>query len=88
MRKLIPLGYQYNYFSYNFTDQICNVRKLVLAHEHENEIWQYHLRLYKYGTVTGHYEISYEENAGQHIRGEGLTEISEAEQEKIIEALK
>jgi len=95
MRKLIPLGFQYNYFSYNFKDQICNVRKLVLestasipAYEHENEIWQYHLRLYKYGKVTGHFEVSYEENAGQHIRGEGLIEIPEVERKKIKEALK
>ena len=95
MRRLIPLGYQYNYFSYNFKDQICNVRKLVLesvasipAYEHENEIWQYHLRLYEYGKVTGHFEVSYEENAGQHIRGEGVTEIPEVEREKIVEALK
>lgn len=51
MRKLISLGYQYNYFSYNFKGQICNLRKLVL--EHENEIWQYHLRLYDFGKVTG-----------------------------------
>ena len=96
MRRLIPLGYQYNYFSYNFKNQICNVRKLVLfepiasipAYEHENEIWQYHLRVYDSGKVTGHFEVAYEENAGQHIRGEGLTEISEAEREKIVEALK
>ena len=96
MRRLIPLGYQYNYFSYNFKDQICNLRKLVLfeplafiaAYEHENEIWQYHLRLYDSGKVTGHFEKSYEENAMEHIRGEGLTEISEAEREKIVEALK
>ncbi|GAH24878.1 unnamed protein product [marine sediment metagenome] len=95
MRRLIPLGYQYNYFSYNFKDQICNVRKLVIetvasipAYEHENEIWQYHLRLYDSGEVTGHFEKSYEENAMEHIRGVGLTEISEVEREKIIEALK
>ena len=95
MRRLIPLGYQYNYFSHNFKGQICNVRKLVTesiasipAYEHENEIWQYHLRLYDSGKVTGHFEISYEENAGLHIRGEGLTDIPEAEQKKILEALK
>ena len=96
MRRLIPLGYQYNYFSYNFKDQICNVRKLVLvkstasipAFYIEDETWQYHLRLYDSGKVTGHFEKSYEENAMEHIRGVGLTDIPEAEQKKIVEALK
>ena len=94
MRRLIPLGYQYNYFSYNFKDQICNVRKLVLEPRasipalHEYEIWQYHLRLYDSGKVTGHFEKSYEENAMEHIRGVCLTDIPEAEQKKIVDALK
>ena len=94
MRRLIPIGYQYNYFSHNFKGQICNVRKLVLesttsipAYEHENEIWQYHLRLYDYGKVTGHFEKSYEENAMEHIKGVGLTEIPEVARKEIVVAL-
>ena len=94
MRRLVPLGYQYNYFSHDFKSQICNVRKLVLEPMasipalYEYEIWQYHLRLYDSGKVTGHFEKSYEENAMEHIRRVGLTEISEPEREKIIDALK
>ena len=94
MRRLIPLGYQYNYFSHNLKDQICNVRKLVLEPVasipalYEYEIWQYHLRLYDSGKVTGHFEKSYEENAMEHIRGVDVTEISVPEREKIIDALK
>ena len=96
MRRLIPLGYQYNYFSHNFKGQICNVRKLVLVKSIasipvfyiEDETWQYHLRLYDSGKVTGHFEKSYEENAMEHIQGVGLTDIPDVEQKKIVDALK
>ena len=89
MHRLIPLGYQYNYFSHHYKDQICNVRKLVLVPIASipvcegYEIYQYHLRLYNHGTVTGHYELSYEQDALGHIHGEGLVKIPQIEKDKI-----
>ena len=81
MRRLIPLGYQYNYYSHQYKDQICNVRRWVI--NDKNEICQYHLRLYKHSLVTGHYELAYEQDLVKHIRGEGVTEIPQHEKDKI-----
>lgn len=86
MRRLIPLCYQYNYWSLNYKDQVCNMRRQYI--DENGQTWQYHLRLFKHSTVTGHNELSYEQDTISHIQGRGLTEIPQDEKDRIIEALK
>jgi len=60
--RVIPAGYQVNYLSTHYPGQIFTARRL------EGD-YQYHLRLYCDGTVTGHYEWNYEFEMLKHIRG-------------------
>lgn len=59
---IIPQGYQVNYLSTHYPGQIFTTRRLVGD-------YQYHLRLYYDGTVTGHYEWNYEFETLKHIHG-------------------
>jgi len=77
---LIPLGYQYNYLSYQERGQVMNVRKLT-------GVKQFHLRLYDDGAVHGHYELNYEFFPNGHLAGEMLTVIPDPEFQKIKKAL-
>jgi len=77
---LIPLGYQYNYFSYTEPGQVLNIRKLV-------GVKQFHLRLYDDGAVHGHYELNYEFFPNGHLAGEMLTVIPDPELKKVKKAL-
>ena len=83
--KLITIGYQFNYFSYEDKDEIMNLRKLYISPHHQ--IRQYHIRLYNDGEVRAHDEISYEEDAVAHIDGVSSGSIPILEKEKIINAL-
>jgi len=78
--KLIGLGYQYNYLSYQEQGQVMNVRKLI-------GVKQIHLRLYKDGAVHGHYELNYEFYPKGHLHGEMLTVIPNSELNKIKKVL-
>lgn len=69
-KKLIELGYQENYFSHTFKDQIATVRKLALDGKH-----QYHLRLYSDGWVTGHYEMDFFIYQKEHLNGKDLRKL-------------
>ena len=78
--KLIEIGYQPNYFAYHDKDEIYNLRRL---NYNNDELWQEHVRVFP-DEIRGHYEISYEEDAGRHINGETLIPLSE----EILKELK
>ena len=62
--KVIPLHYQYDPFATQYRGQIFSVRKL------EGQM-QYHVRVYKDGSISGHYEHNYEFHMKSHVSGQG-----------------
>ena len=75
--RLIPYCYQYNYMGAVYREQVFQVRQLTdLLH-------QIHLRFYKDGWVTGHYELQPEMYPMTHLRGEGLRELTLGERAVI-----
>jgi len=81
-RKLIPLGYQENLFSYTFKKQIFTVRKLDPDGKH-----QYHLRYYSDGWCTGHWEYDYYLYQKEHMAGKDLRRLKRKEIREIKTAL-
>jgi len=74
--KLRGGRYYYNDFSTTYKGQVYTVRKLLdLDH-------QIHLRIYKDGTVTGHYELR-PEHATEHLKGIELRKLEPAEIEEV-----
>ena len=87
-KRLINIGYQFNYFSYQDKDEITNLRKLYISSEIEYKIRQFHIRYYSDGEVKTHDELSYEEDAIAHIDGVSMSEIPKEEKELLITCLK
>ncbi len=83
--RLINIGYQFNYFSFEDKDETMNLRKLYISPNYK--IRQYHIRLYNDGEVRAHDEISYEEDAVAHIDGVSSGDIPLIEKEKIIQVI-
>ena len=75
--RLIPHCYQYNYMGACYRHQIFQVRKLTDSRH------QIHLRFYKDGWVTGHYELQPEADLLGHLWAEDLRELTEAEINEI-----
>ena len=76
--KLRASQYYYNDFSTTYKGQIYTVRKLLdLDH-------QIHLRIYKDGMVTGHYELR-PEHATEHLKGVELRQLNPIEIEELKE---
>jgi len=68
--------YYYNDFSTTYKGQVYTVRKLLdLDH-------QIHLRIYRDGTVTGHYELQ-PEHATEHLKGVELRKLTPSEIEEV-----
>jgi len=80
-KKVMPLGYQYNYFSNQEKNQIFNARKLYGDR-------QIHIRLFNDGEIRGHDELNYEFNAMGHVKGTSMTAINGEEIFKLSEALR
>ena len=75
-RKMISIGYQYNYFSYTERGQVSNMRKLFILN---GEVRQKHIRLFDDGLVYAHDELAYEFDAIGHVNGRTLRECLDAD---------
>lgn len=81
--KLSPLGYQYNYMSLtSYPKQVFQLRE-----HNDNPVYQRHLRFYKDGHVTGHYEYNPEYRFSDHCKGIGCRPLAIKERLLIWEAL-
>ncbi len=81
-KRLIPLGYQYNPFSHAFRRQIFTARRLDPDGKH-----QYHLRYYKDGWVTGHWEIDWFISPGEHSNSTDLRALTDGETGELRKVL-
>lgn len=79
-RRLIPAGFQFSPLATHYPGQVFSVRRL--AGE-----FQYHLRLYQDGTVTGHYEWNYEFEMVKHIRGVDCRPLDNGEVQQLANML-
>lgn len=79
--RLIPYCYQYNYMGACYHHQIFQARRLV------DSKYQIHLRFYKSGWITGHYELQPEVDLLGHLWGEDLRELTFEEKREIRHAL-
>lgn len=84
-KRLITIGYQFNYFSFQDKDELINLRKLYISPKYQ--IRQYHIRLYADGEIRAHDELSYEEDAIGHVDSISMQEIPTTEKEAIIKIL-
>jgi len=75
-RKMIGIGYQYNYFSFTERGQVSNMRKLYILN---GEVRQKHIRLFDDGHVHAHDELAYEFDAIGHVNGNTLRECLDAD---------
>jgi hypothetical protein len=85
-RRLIPLGYQYNFVSTTYRRQRWTARKLV---DDEHQI---HLRFYgpredSVDTVSGHYELDPMIRPMEHLGGDELRSLTAEESQEIRVAL-
>lgn len=93
--KLIEIGYQPNYFSYGDMGQVTSMRRLLsqiennpISKYYNQRIWkQYHIRVFDDHEVRGHYEIAYEEDAEDHVKGIESCPVPDEELMKIINVL-
>ena len=81
-KRLIPLGYQYNPFSHTFKGQIWTVRRLDPDAKH-----QFHLRYYRNGCVTGHWELDWMVAQDGHMKSVDLRALTEEEVEELRKVL-
>ena len=83
--KLSNYHYQPNYLGYVYRGQIYQMRQIVNSGQH-----QYHLRFYNDEgklRVTGHYELTPEWDASDHLAGKDLRGLTKTEREEIRKAL-
>jgi len=85
LRRMTSIGYCYNYWSYDEKGQVANVRRCFL---HNEEIWQYHGRLYEDGELRFHREISYESDMEKHMAGETVARLPSEEIVRVYCALR
>jgi len=78
--KVIPLHYQYDPFATQYKGQIFSVRKL------EGQM-QYHVRVYKDGSISGHHEHNYEFDMKAHVSGQGCRTMLPTEYVELQVAL-
>ena len=71
-------GWQPNYMGYVYKGQIYQCRRLVDKGRH-----QYHVRCYDGGKVTGHFEVSPEQDERLHLRGADLRTMDKHEAEGL-----
>lgn len=84
--QLIGIGYQPNYFSFADEGQITSMRRMYID---VNGYWrQIHIRVHEDGEIRGHDELSYEESAIEHVKGEGAKEITQSTRTNVLAILK
>ena len=77
-KKLLPLCFQENYFSITYRGQIYTCRRRDVDGVH-----QWHLRYFKDGKVTGHYERDYFSDIVGHNQSMDLRKLTRGEAEII-----
>jgi hypothetical protein len=85
-KRLIPLGFQYNFLSTTYKRQRWTSRKLV------GQSHQIHLRFYgpnaeSIEKVSGHYELDPTIWPQEHLRGDDVRSLNEEEKQEINSAL-
>jgi len=83
---LAPIGYQYNYWSFQCRGQLGNWRKLYWDPEYKKYTWQIHLRLFKDGMLCGHWEPNYEFDLKGHYDETKCLHVPKGEV-KLVEIL-
>ncbi len=78
-KKLIALGYQWEYFAYHDDGEVISMRKL-----YDNR--QIHVRVYNDGEIRIHDELNYEFEPIRHLQID-MVEPDKAETNKVLEAL-
>lgn len=71
-------GWQPNYMGYVYKGQVYQCRRLINGGK-----YQYHLRFYEDGKVTGHVEMSPEYDTSNHLSGVGLRTMSKPEIDRL-----
>ena len=71
--KLWPSGWGYNTLSHTYKGQIYTMRKVVSPRH------QYHLRFYKNGDVSGHFEVDNLQFPLEHLDGVDLRRLNDEE---------
>lgn len=79
--RLWPQGWGYNTMSHTYRSQIFTVRKLVPPRH------QYHLRFYKDGKVSGHYEVDCIQFPLEHLDGVDLRQLKAGEKAELLNQL-
>lgn len=79
--RLWPHGWGYNTMSHTYRQQIFTVRKPVPPRH------QYHLRFYKDGRVSGHFEIDPLQFPLEHLDGVELRPLTPSEIDSLKEEL-
>ncbi len=75
--RLWPHGWGYNALSHTYRKQIITLRKPAPPRH------QYHLRFYKGGAVSGHFEVDHGAFPLEHLDGVDLRSLSPAETVEI-----
>jgi hypothetical protein len=71
--RLWTSGWGYNYMSTTYRGQIYTMRKFVATRH------QYHLRFYKNGDVSGHFEVNNLQFPLEHLDGVDLRRLNDEE---------
>ncbi|KKM74849.1 hypothetical protein LCGC14_1396230 [marine sediment metagenome] len=79
--KLWPHGWGYNVLSHAYKGQILTCRKLAEPH------YQYHLRFYKNGDVSGHFEVDHGIFKLEHLDGVDLRPLKKEERDNLYQLL-
>lgn len=79
---LANYGWTPNYMGYVYKYQIYQCRRLIGSGK-----YQYHVRFYEDGTVTGHFEIAPEWDVSDHLTGVSLRTMNKEEMRKLKQQL-
>lgn len=79
--KLWPHGWGYNVLSHTYKGQIFTTRKLAEPH------YQYHLRFYENGDVSGHFEVDHGIFPLEHLDGVDLRPLEKEERDNLYRLL-
>lgn len=78
--NLAATGWTPNYMGYIYKHQIYQCRRLLKAGK-----YQLHVRCYDTGKITGHFEVTPEWDASDHISGVDLRTMNKDEAERLKE---
>lgn len=80
--RLAEHGWQLHYKGYVHEGQVCQWRKVVNGGKYE-----YHIRLYEDGTVTGHFSLTPEKGFIRHLFAIGSRSMTKEEANELMSQL-